>query len=510
MNINKSPIFNWLLCIRFVLVVGILLAIYQFAMNRSLWLDEGYLSLNLLNKDFSELLQPLDHKQVAPIIFLFIEKFFLQLVPGLPDYALRILPLVCFIASAVLFYKVVMELFTNRFSSLVALSIFIFNPFLFYYASEIKQYSSDVLLSVIFLYIIVFVKWDNPLVYIKLTLFGIFSIFFSSITPILLFTLLVYLLLTEYKVLLKYRVHVLTMLSLWSVFFIMYYLRFVYKHPHKAGMIEEWSLNEGFMPRNIFDSSFYMFLIKKYEMIGSIFFGPNVYSLVILGCLIFWGIWRLIQHRKFPFLLVCTGAIVVHFVLSSFKMYPIGQRLVLYTLPGFIIVITFGIDFIFSKLITQLNASYYLLFLTPLIMLFYLCKDGIPLVNYNFKEALTIIKKKGKETDKVYVNYFSRFPVEYYYQTNNLFLNPQNVVLGLYSDKKINETWTVDTLMYDKELSQFKGRTWMVFTFLGDEYFKIDYLNRYRMKHHVNVLSVIPFKGGELHLYDFSKFKLDN
>ncbi len=58
-----------------ITLLGISLAIYQFFYNRSLWNDEAALALNIIDKSFSQLLQPLDYKQVAPIAYLFVEKF---------------------------------------------------------------------------------------------------------------------------------------------------------------------------------------------------------------------------------------------------------------------------------------------------------------------------------------------------------------------------------------------------------------------------------------------------
>lgn len=81
-----------------ITLLGISLAIYQFFYNRSLWNDEAALALNIIDKSFSQLLQPLDYKQVAPIAYLFVEKF-LTLLMGKSEYALRIFSLVAFILS---------------------------------------------------------------------------------------------------------------------------------------------------------------------------------------------------------------------------------------------------------------------------------------------------------------------------------------------------------------------------------------------------------------------------
>lgn len=57
-----------------IIFVGSILRLLEYLYNRSVWLDEANLSLNLINKTFIQLLQPLDFGQYAPIGFLWIEK----------------------------------------------------------------------------------------------------------------------------------------------------------------------------------------------------------------------------------------------------------------------------------------------------------------------------------------------------------------------------------------------------------------------------------------------------
>jgi hypothetical protein len=56
------------------LALGIAARMAQYLGNRSLWLDEAYLALNILSRDFSGLLRPLDHHQIAPPLFLWAVK----------------------------------------------------------------------------------------------------------------------------------------------------------------------------------------------------------------------------------------------------------------------------------------------------------------------------------------------------------------------------------------------------------------------------------------------------
>ena len=62
-------ILSWL-----IIVFGIVVRLVQYLSNRSLWADEAALALNIVNRSYSELGQPLDYDQAAPIGFLWLEK----------------------------------------------------------------------------------------------------------------------------------------------------------------------------------------------------------------------------------------------------------------------------------------------------------------------------------------------------------------------------------------------------------------------------------------------------
>ena len=96
-----------------IIFIGVSLAIYQFIFNRSLWVDEVSLALNIINKDFIGLTKPLDYSQVAPIGFLFIERISI-LILGKNDLALRLFPLISFFISIPFLYLLSNKLAKNN------------------------------------------------------------------------------------------------------------------------------------------------------------------------------------------------------------------------------------------------------------------------------------------------------------------------------------------------------------------------------------------------------------
>ena len=136
-NIYHSGLTIWA-----ILVFGILVRLIQYLSNRSLWIDEAMLALNIVKKSYSELCGTLDHLQMAPLAFLMVEKFFLQLF-GNNEYALRLFPFLAACLALVLFLKV-SRLTLAHGAVPLALLAFVSSRHLIYFSSELKQYSVDV------------------------------------------------------------------------------------------------------------------------------------------------------------------------------------------------------------------------------------------------------------------------------------------------------------------------------------------------------------------------------
>jgi hypothetical protein len=126
-----------------ILVFGGLLRINEWLSGRSLWLDEAFLALNIVEKGVWDLLGPLDYHQAAPPGFLLFEKASVLLF-GNGELQLRLPALLASLAGLVLFVCFAFR----RLSYLVAVVVsllFATNDSLLYYAGEAKPYAFDVL-----------------------------------------------------------------------------------------------------------------------------------------------------------------------------------------------------------------------------------------------------------------------------------------------------------------------------------------------------------------------------
>src|ERR1051326_1156831 len=72
-----------------ITAAGAAVRLEQYFFNRSLWLDESLMALNLLHRSFAQLAKPLDYQLVAPLAWLFAEKF-CSLLFGPSELAFRL------------------------------------------------------------------------------------------------------------------------------------------------------------------------------------------------------------------------------------------------------------------------------------------------------------------------------------------------------------------------------------------------------------------------------------
>ena len=126
-----------------LLVFGAVLRVRDYFVNRSLWLDEAWLALNVLGKSTADLvLRRLDFNQAAPPGFLLLAKLGV-LAWGGSEYVLRLVPVLFSLASLLLFVWIARRVLAPA-GALVAVALFVVMPQLIRYAAEFKQYGLDV------------------------------------------------------------------------------------------------------------------------------------------------------------------------------------------------------------------------------------------------------------------------------------------------------------------------------------------------------------------------------
>jgi hypothetical protein len=305
----------------FLLIAGgMALAVHQFFWNRSLWLDEAMLALNIINRDFSGLLRPLDMVQIAPIGFLQGEKV-LTLLFGNSDLALRILPLIAYCLSIPLVHRVAIRLTRNKTIALMACSIVSIAPLFVRYASEVKQYSSDMFFT---LAILSFVLDDNFSSLRRAVLFGILgavALWFSNTVIIILAAAGLYLFRTEILGRKNYRI--LVSFTIIGGMFLTYYALFIHNHPLSGAMRDFWMTS--FQPLNPFSIEFFIFPLKGMAVVFKAFFDSWITGPVMLLVAIYAAI-HLVRNREYRIDFLSDSFCTALDAFSAQHKYPFPEK----------------------------------------------------------------------------------------------------------------------------------------------------------------------------------------
>lgn len=148
---------RWMLYVTWALMfIGIALRLERYLLCYPLWLDELYITEGFLGwKSLASVWQPLPHCQVAPPLFLCIEWLLLQAF-GYSEYVLRAFPFVMGIAAIFLLRHTTLIAF-GPMVSMLATGIFAVSESVMDHVSEVKPYSSDVAVGLLFLMLAVYV-----------------------------------------------------------------------------------------------------------------------------------------------------------------------------------------------------------------------------------------------------------------------------------------------------------------------------------------------------------------
>jgi hypothetical protein len=145
----RAPRSEWLvpaaLC-----VLGAALRLWQYGVGASLWADEANLALNIIERPPGRLLGPLDYRQVAPPVWLLLEKAAVTLL-GEGEHALRLIPFLGSLAALPLGWYVAQRTLAPGLGPPLALGLVATGiPFIFY-GAQVKPYSTDVAVALLLL-----------------------------------------------------------------------------------------------------------------------------------------------------------------------------------------------------------------------------------------------------------------------------------------------------------------------------------------------------------------------
>lgn len=451
-----SSTFSYQRGTKIVYGLGVLLTLIQYFSGRSIWLDEAKIALNILDRSYLGLLEPLHSNQVAPILFLWVERFFGD-VFGMNDLALRLFPLLAYLASVFLVYKLLKLLTTNEKLWFIAATLFAFCQPMIYFASEVKQYMVDVCVILLLLYITLRPFQSQVRKMLVLAIVGVLSIGFSNVAIIALFTVGLYGWFVTYRKEQIFWNRYLIPIGCWLVAFGGYYVRFISGHPNRALMMPFWEF--AFMPSNPFSIEFWTWNFESYRMTFGKIMGANpkiplLYHMYGIAYVVGW--YAFAKAKKYTLLFLLTVPIITHLILSMLALYPYARRTAFYVQPLLILIAANGFWVIIQWILSRLKwHKMGIAFLVPGICLLAITLYTFPKEREAFKRSYTFMKGKLAPDDIILLNGATDNAWEYYERTDYINISNTVILTGQHSYNFDGHNAGLDTL---------KGRVWLFFS----------------------------------------------
>jgi hypothetical protein len=397
-----------------IMGLGVGLRCAHYGADRSLWLDEAYLALNIVHRSVLQLLQPLLDEQVAPVGFLMVEKLAV-LLWGNHESALRLFPLVASLGALPLFYAVARACLPSP-AVLVSLLLFCLSSPLIYYAAEVKPYASDVAITLWLSWLAIRAREPAPASRWRMTLLGVMgavAIWFSFPAIFVLAGIGVSLtVLAMRRRAWTDMPPLIAVGSLWGVTFLGMYVLCVHQVDTEL-LLDYWQ--NGFMPlppRSLAEVRWFS------EMFLRVFEDPAGFGFPVLAAMIFiLGCAVICSARKYIALILFSPVLCV-LLASGLRQYPFRGRPLLFLVPAIVLAISAGLRALLEQ--HGRYASLLTLFVVGFLVMNPLQTAGNhlfhkPYLREEIKPVLSYLQAHRQEHDTFYI-YYSAMPAFQYYQ----------------------------------------------------------------------------------------------
>jgi hypothetical protein len=472
--------------------VGAVLRVAQYLSGRSLWADESFLALNILNRSFVALAEPLEHNQAAPYGFLALTKLAVTLF-GQSEYALRLVPLAAGLASLVLVLLVARRVLRPWLVP-VAVASFAVCDQLIYYASEVKQYSTDVAVTLAIVLLALHLL-ERPLtvrVAALAALAGAAAVWLAH--PAIFVLAACGLALVRRPARPRDLLPLAGIGAAWLASFGLFYFLSLEGMAENRKRQRFWG--DAFMPMPPWTAEWAGWM-KATTL--QLFANPGGFdpiwlaiALFAVGCV--YAAWR--DWRRAAILL---GPILLCLAASALRKYPFSSRLLLFVVPLLILLAVKGIEALAERTgragpVLAAAAAVGLLLLPAVSAARHLIH---PRTREEIKPVLAWVRDNRQPGDVVYLYYGAQYPMQYY-------ATRYGFAPGDYTSGKISRR---NPERYLRDLDALAGnpRVWIVFSHpttkrgLDEERYFLDHLDRLGTR--VDELRV---DGASGYLYDLT------
>lgn len=340
---HRPPTFkllSWYFVTYVVLGLGLLLRIVVWGQQRSIVLDEANLIRNYVERSYGHLFHSLDYEQYAPPLFSMVVKACIQTF-GNNELSVRLFPLLCSMATLVLFRRLAQRWLPASFACL-ALAFVAFGFVFIDYATECKQYATDGFVALGLLEITHAISQRRLTIFLALLLTGLgMGAVWLSMPAVFVLAGIGLWWLTRSIRTQAYRSTML-LLSIgtgWAASFLVYFFWFLKPSAELSNLQNfhhEYFL--AFPPRSTTDIQL---LGKQLQLLVDRAIGKTTLALALAGIGFALGVWRAMKQRDESFWLFLFPTIAC-LTASALHYYSLIPRLTLFFLPLVIVLVFQG------------------------------------------------------------------------------------------------------------------------------------------------------------------------
>jgi len=438
-----------------LILIGAALRLWQYAANASLWLDEIAVAQNILERPLGELLTaPLAYAQVAPKGFLLAEKAAVALF-GPSEYALRLFPLLCSLGALLAFRRVAERALTG-FAATVAVALFAAAIPLIFYAAQTKQYSTDVLIAVLLLWLALDLDAGAVLSApraVGAALAGAVAPWFSHSAVFVLAGMGISLAAQSRRLDVRSLRRLYIVVAVWTVSALCAVGIELSTASPQTREYMQWFWAPAMLPSDALHMLWP--LLRLRDLLGQrglgalgypasiLYMSLAVFGLALLSC----------RRLRVALFLILPTALTV--AASAVRQYPFADRLILFLVPGFLLAIAEAIEWTRARaakfspvaavamLVALAGPALYALATKPPV---YRLQDMKPVLAY--------LQERRRPSDAVYVHYRGAPSILFYGARYGL--RP--------SDYTIGGCYLGDTRRYLEDIDKFRGspRLWII------------------------------------------------
>ncbi|SFQ51931.1 glycosyltransferase family 39 protein [Hymenobacter arizonensis] len=421
-----------------LLALGVFFRLFHFFNNRSFFIDELFLNVNIIKMGFRELATlPFEYEQKAPLGYLWSTRFFMALF-GKQEQALRLFSLLCGLTGLFLFVPVA-RFFLKSWGTVLAVGMLALAYPAIYHAVEAKQYSAELLGTIVALYL--YTKFKDRQSWGAMVAWGVLGgllpwFSFPSIFVLAGIGAGVFLraaLQRDWKRAAQYLVPG----ALWVLSFGLVFLFFVSKYKDSGWLTYFFKIKyEGYLPLQPVAAAKWA-VVKAYEFLAHpmgvllqvdnsrTYFGlKHVLKMGWLYLpLIVAGAYFFFQRSKEYFLILFLP-LAIALLASAASQYPFYQRFTLFLAPAVMLALALGAQELARRFVPSPRVAYVLLALVLLPSLANSSRQVLdPDTFYNreyYRETVFFVNDRYQEGDAVYVYWNMRQAYDYYRDAYNL------------------------------------------------------------------------------------------